>query len=119
MMCCIIAGRFHPLLSAINFMRGIYGMLYVFLWERTLKMHTLEAECMCNARKLPLWIKTYIFYCQREDSTMHLMKLSAHIDGVKILLQECEFLCSRYPNLRTAINVKALQAIELEEHPLL
>ena len=51
------------------------------------------------------------FYYQREDSTMHLMKLSTHMDGVNILQQECEFLCGIYPQLRPAANGRVLSAI--------
>ena len=52
------------------------------------------------------------FYYQREDSTMHQIKLSTRIDGVNVLRQECDFLCSRYPHLRPVASVNVLKFIE-------
>ena len=52
------------------------------------------------------------FYYQRKDSAMHLMNVGTRIDGVNILLQECEFLCGQYPHLRSAASVMVLKAIE-------
>lgn len=52
----------------------------------------------------------YLYY-QREDSTMHILKLSTLTDGVRALLKECEFICCQYPDLRPAANGMVLNAI--------
>ena len=72
----------------------------------------VRSRMYVQCEKISVVDQDLYFYCQREDSTMHVMKLSARIDGVNILRQECEFLCGRYPHLRPLANIMVLKTVE-------
>ena len=72
----------------------------------------LRSRMYVQCEKIVVVDQNLYFYYQREDSTMHLQKLSTLMDGINVLREECEFLCSLYPHLRSLANIKVLNAIE-------
>ena len=85
-------------------MRFPVGMYYEDAYVRS----RMYVQC----EKIAVVDQNLYFYYQREDSTMHILKLSTLMDGVNVILQECEFLCSQYPHLRPIANVKVLNAVK-------
>ena len=80
------------------------GMYYEDAYIRS----RMYAQC----EKIAVVDRSLYFYYQREDSTMHILKLSTLMDGVSALLQECEFLGGQYPHLRPVASGMVLSAIE-------
>lgn len=72
----------------------------------------LRSRMYAQCERIAVVDQNLYFYYQREDSTIHLCKLSTLLDGVNVHLQECKFLCSRYPHLRPIANVMVLNSIE-------
>lgn len=72
----------------------------------------VRSRIYMRCEKIAVVDQNLYFYYQRETSTMHVLELSARMDGVNILLQECEFLCSHYPHMRPVAGLRILTAAE-------
>ena len=72
----------------------------------------LRSRMYVQCERIAVVDQNLYFYYQREDSTMHLLKLSTLMDGVNIHRDECEFLCVQYPHLRPVANIKVLKAVK-------
>ena len=72
----------------------------------------VRSRMYIQCEKIAVVDQDLYFYYQRENSTMHSLKLSTPIDGVNSLIQECEFLCDHYPSVRPVASVRVIKIIE-------